>query len=96
MSARVFSDDEINAAVIGASGFQQQAAGADQGFMQLMKRLQELGVDPEAIAAGAVFATVRLHMVLMKPPVTVREVIKLMVPAISGATTALLEEAQDG
>lgn len=73
--------------------YQQHAMAMDAGVTALMANAQGRGMDMRAAASGALFAIVRVHMGLMTPPITVRDVLRVMIPAINRAATELLEQS---
>lgn len=71
--------------------FQQQATGADAGVTALFLRFQELGIAPEAIASGAMFALCRYHLGMLPEPVTQRHLISVMLPALQRTADDLIK-----
>jgi hypothetical protein len=65
------------------SHFQGQATACDAGVTAIMIEAINRGLEPRAIAAGALMAVVRFHMDSLATAPTERAVIKVMTPAIS-------------
>jgi hypothetical protein len=76
--------------------FQSGARAADVGVAEILRRAQEAGIDPRAVASGALMAVIRYHLQWLNVPRTERAVLSVLIPAIGKSTRHLIsmEEAK--
>lgn len=73
--------------------FQQQSLQSDQAVAIMLASIQERGIPPAAICAGALFAVVRYHIDHASVPASERAIMKMMLPALSKTVRELIATA---
>jgi hypothetical protein len=76
--------------------FQATARAADVGVTLLLADGQKRGLNPVALAAGAVMAVVRYHAQYLGVELAERAMIKVFTPAIAKSVGSLLETVKEG